>query len=73
MLSKMFKAGIIDFLEHVGTPMAVLVGHGGLGRSLADAQVVKVQDKVFFLTAKVGKNFRPLPLSFKKMFRTLLK
>lgn len=66
MLSNMLKAGIIDFLEHVGTPMAVLVGHGGLGRSLADAQVVKVQDKFFFLTAKVEKNFRPLPLSFKK-------
>ena len=42
MLSKMLKAGIIDFLEHVGTPMVVLVGHGGLGRGLADAQVVKV-------------------------------
>lgn len=40
VLSKMFKAGIIDLPEHGGTPVAVLVGHGGLGRSLADAQVV---------------------------------
>lgn len=40
VLSKMFEAGIIDLPEHGGTPMAVLVGHGGLGRSLADAQVV---------------------------------
>jgi len=40
MLSKMFKAGIVNLLEYVGTPVAVLVGHGGLGRSLADAQVV---------------------------------
>lgn len=72
MLSKMLKAGIIDFLEHVGTPMAVLVGHRGLGRSLADAQVVKVQDKFFFSPQRSEKS-RPLPLSFKKMFRTLLK
>lgn len=42
MLSKMFKTGIIDFPEHAGTPVAVLVGHGGLGRSLADAPVVEV-------------------------------
>ena len=42
VLSKMFEAGIIDLPEHGGTTMAVLVGHGGLGRSLADAQVVKV-------------------------------
>lgn len=40
VLSKMFEAGIIDLPEHVGIPMAVLVGHRGLGRSLADAQVV---------------------------------
>ena len=40
MLSKMFKAGIVNLLEYVGTLVAVLVGHGGLGRSLADAQVV---------------------------------
>ena len=37
VLSKMFEAGIIDLIEHGGTPMRVLVGHGGLGRSLADA------------------------------------
>jgi len=42
MLSKMFKTGIIDFPEHAGIPVAVLVGHGGLGRSIADAQVVEV-------------------------------
>lgn len=42
VLSKIFEAGIIDLPEHGGTTMAVLVGHGGLGRSLADAQVVKV-------------------------------
>ena len=40
VLSKMFEAGIIDLPEHGGTPMAVLVGHGRFGRSLADAQVV---------------------------------
>ena len=33
--------------------------------------ICRHKDKVFFLTAKVGKNSRPLPLSLKKIFRTL--